>query len=688
MNEKQVDFWKKSREQCQRYMRPKHEDWRRLLRIYRLDFSRLKGLKLQDEKIARISRFYPLTRQIIAAISFHYPRTFFRVEDNNYEFSAEILERVTNASFEVMKVKPEVQQAVFDALYCNLGWLKCGVNPPGDKDLVAPYVANDAFQNGMVYWQRISPFNVFIDPLTPPHNLSYARFIMERMLVPYEFVKDDPTLKHRDQIKPLSDDDVKDHLLEDMQETVQDEEEEGSEREAKVAGQYVLLWEIHDRIHKRRIKFAEGVDQPVEDIPHPFLAGKSTFEIDGFGKKHLTGFQPTEGYLVEHGFPYHNIKFDLSDTSLYGKPMMEYVEDEQKIIVESVSRRRDMLKRNSRTILGQRAEQEENPDVGTNIERGRDNEIVWVNDVHNSFSEMPMNAIQPDQLGLESDMRQYEEQVLGVSEMAMGGGKRMTATQATLMASFGQLNQEWMQSEVAKAYEVIADNTLRIMSDERYTPVNFLVNVKESDQDPVYEAVTADMLRTRFKVHIEAGSMKPLFEELEREDTLALFSSIIQLPEVDRIESIRMLLRTFRVTNMDRLIGPAAHVDATKAAQLENQLMMNNQPVKVTDGEEHVTHIQTHQAVPNAPAFQQLAQAQPILAQQIIQTLQQHLTEHQEALQQKAQPGAGRPAEGIQSMGDQSPMGKVQQQLGQVDSAVRSNAQNISQNVQTDRNQG
>ena len=75
----------------------------------------------------------------------------------------------------------------------------------------------------------------------------------------------------------------------------------------------------------------------------------------------------------------------------------------------------------------------------------------------------------PDQLGIEADMRNYEEQVLNVSQMAMGGGPRRTATEASLIASFGTQNREWLSAEVGKAYEAVIYNTFRIMADARYT---------------------------------------------------------------------------------------------------------------------------------------------------------------------------------------------------------------------------
>ena len=132
MKDQEIDFWTKERDHCIKFMRPKHEMWRRLLNAYRLEFE---GIKKKNLK--KISRFYPLTRQILASITYNYPKVFFRVEDQNYEFASDILQRTANSALEVMNVMPEVRQASFDALYCYFGWLKVGFNPRGD-DMVAP----------------------------------------------------------------------------------------------------------------------------------------------------------------------------------------------------------------------------------------------------------------------------------------------------------------------------------------------------------------------------------------------------------------------------------------------------------------------------------------------------------------------------------------------------------------------
>jgi hypothetical protein len=689
LSEDRIDFWEKTFNQVEDFNRERHLMWRRLLNAYKLDFE----ISVKDPD--KISRFYPLARQLIASTSFNYPRMFFSVEDNQKAFQAEILERTANAAIEVTNVKRHIQQATFDALFCTLGWLKYGVNPPGDEDLVPPYVANDAMQNGMVYTQRVSPFNMFVDPICPPHDLSQARFLIERMVVPLEFVKKDRRFSNTEQIQIGSGDEgeVEETLMNMEAEAHPEGEERSAYEEALALGQFVVLYQVHNRIHKRQLTFVRNGEpkQPIQNIPHPFLAGDSTTAPDPQDSKRvlLTGnFKATGGYLVEGGFPYHAIKFDLSADSIYGLPMMAYAEDTQKGIVTSLSRRKSFLKRFARTILGRRQEQARNPDIGEKMESGQDAHIAWVDDVNNAFRELEMGNPPPDQLGLESDYRNYEDQILQVGQLVNAGQRTLTATQSALVASFSQLNREWLQQAPAEAYRVTSHNYLRMMSDLRYTPRNFLVNVSEGNDDPVFEAVTADMLKLRFKVHIEAGSMRPLYEELEKEDALALAQWMVQFPEIPRDKVIKHVLRTFRIPDLEDWMGTTGKNAEIRAAQLENQWMaMRLEDPGVLPEQDHEAHMATHQQVQQDPVVQQTLQQNQLSMNQFGQVLQRHMVQHQQILQQMAQgqqaggSGGNGQINGIGREGGRSPAGDVNAITGGIESAVRSSAQNLSQST-------
>jgi hypothetical protein len=683
LDDDRIAFWEKTFDTVEQFNKDRHMMWRRLLNAYKLDFQ----VDVKNPDL--ISRFYPLARQIIASTSFNYPRMFFTVEDNKKAFQAEILERVANAAIEVTNVKKHVQQATFDTLFAAIGWLKFGVNPPGDEDLVPPYVANDAMQNGMVYTHRVSPFNMYVDPICPPHDLSQARFLIERMIVPLEFVKKDRRFSHTQEIKIGKGDegDIEETLQNIQAEAHAEGEERSAYEDALRDGEFITLYQVHNRIHKRQLTFVRhaGPKQPIQNIRHPFLAGESAVAPDPrTGRPLLTGgFTPTGGYLVEGGFPYHGIKFDLSADTVYGLPMMAYAEVTQNGIVESLSRRKGFLKRFARTILGRRSEQQKNPDIGEKIESGDDATIAWVDDVHNAFREMEMGNPPPDQLGLESDYRNYEDQILQVGQLVNAGQRTLTATQSALVASFSQLNREWLQQAPAEAYRVTTHNYLRMMSDLRYTPKNFLVNVAEDPNDPTFQAVTADMLKFRFKVHIEAGSMRPLYEELEKEDALALAQWMVQFPEIKRDKVIKHVLRAFRVPDLEDWMGTAGQNAEIRAAQLENQWMaMRLEDPGVLPEQDHKAHIETHQNVGEDPVVQQQMRQNPNILNQFAQVAQAHIQQHQQALEQMAGgQGAPAPSNGrINGIGREGG-GDVQSLVGNIDSAVRSNAQSLSQDT-------
>ena len=88
--QRQIDFWQGEIETCQKHMGKRHKQWRRLLDQYRMNYN-VPGLP--DERGIKISRFYTLVRQILASVSFNYPRVWLKVENERYERQAELLER-------------------------------------------------------------------------------------------------------------------------------------------------------------------------------------------------------------------------------------------------------------------------------------------------------------------------------------------------------------------------------------------------------------------------------------------------------------------------------------------------------------------------------------------------------------------------------------------------------------------
>ena len=125
MKQDDIKFWQDTIKNCEKFYRPKHERWRKLIDKYNLEIE-VPGMS--REFVVKVSRFFPLVRKLIASIAFNYPRVFVHADDEPFEDGALALERLANEAIDVMNVKPEIHQCIFDALFCHRGILKLGYN--------------------------------------------------------------------------------------------------------------------------------------------------------------------------------------------------------------------------------------------------------------------------------------------------------------------------------------------------------------------------------------------------------------------------------------------------------------------------------------------------------------------------------------------------------------------------------
>ena len=698
MNKQQLIYWKSEREMLDRLYRDRMREWQRLTDLYDLKFDdRIRDLEPQD--IVRISRFYPVVRQIISTIAFRYPKQFFIIEDEGGEEVAQILERASSAFMNLTNVKDHVHQAIFDALFCGVGWLRLDYNPPGD-DMIAPYVTNDDMADDMVSVSRVPPGFVHVDPTAAPHRLGTARYIRERMWVPLKFLKDDPEIQHKRQLKRSSVGD-EDELAfgEVMGSQGGDSEELQALKESVDNGEFVLVDRIHDRINRKLIMFADNVEEPILERDHPFIKmsfpqmvnsiGQLIFEEDETGQLtepvlDIDAGMPAQGFLTENGFPFVPIKFDMNASSYYPQPQMAYLEDIQNGIIEQVSRRSDLLKRTARQGVVSEAEVLANPDLLERLRRGRDGEFQIMQDINN-IKEFNFASVPSDLYRHEQSLLAYEDQIAAVQPPT--AGESDTATEAAVVAASAQLNGNWMEAKVAEAYELVVRNAFQIMGDPRYTPENFALNVAPEGEGMLVRALRNSDFLWNFRIYTRVGSTQPLYEQLEQDRFLAFWDRAAGRPNFDQMELDKAMATAFDIVDVEKLMVSDANVEAQRAAQLENDRFMQGVDTDVLAEQDHMTHAETHATYREHPRYQELMQAaqmsntmgQPLNVQaaqqiqQIDQMVIAHVQAHQAALENEQQAAAGRPGGGgaTGTAGAEDLMGQVQ-----------SNAQKTSQAAQ------
>ena len=687
MNKQQLIYWKSEREMLDRLYRDRMREWQRLTDLYDLKFDdRIRDLEPQD--IVRISRFYPVVRQIISTIAFRYPKQFFIIEDEGGEEVAQILERASSAFMALANVKDHVHQAIFDSLFCGVGWLRLDYNPPGD-DMIAPYVTNDDMADDMVSVCRVPPGFVHVDPTAAPHRLGTARYIRERMWVPLKFLKDDPEIQHKRQLKRSSVGD-EDELAfgEVMGSQGGDSEELQALKESVDNGEFVLVDRIHDRINRKLIMFADNVEEPILERDHPFIKmsfpqmvnsiGQLIFEEDETGQLtepvlDIDAGMPAQGFLTENGFPFVPIKFDMNASSYYPQPQMAYLEDIQNGIIEQVSRRSDLLKRTARQGVVSEAEVLANPDLLERLRRGRDGEFQIMQDINN-IKEFNFASVPSDLYRHEQSLLAYEDQIAAVQPPT--AGESDTATEAAVVAASAQLNGNWMEAKVAEAYERVVRNAFQIMGDPRYTPENFALNVAPEGEGMLVRALRNSDFLWNFRIYTRVGSTQPLYEQLEQDRFLAFWDRAAGRPNFDQMELDKAMAQAFDIVDVEKLMVSDANVEAQRAAQLENDRFMQGVDTDVLAEQDHMAHAETHATYREHPRYQELMQAaqmsntmgQPLNVQaaqqiqQIDQMVIAHVQAHQAALENEQQTAAGRPGGGgsTGTAGAEDLMGQVQ----------------------------
>lgn len=674
MKEAEVKKWREVIENGEKWMKPKREEWDRLQERYNLDFE---VVGLEEDQVQKISRFYPLVRRLIASIAYNYPRIFAAIDQGEildaYNNAEEVIERAVNNAFKAMGIKEEIHQSAFDALFCGRGFLKIGYNPQGD-DAVMPYVSHDDILEDFPYIHRIDPRNIIVDPLASPHKLGTAEYLIERMIVPIEFVKSDARFeKFKNQFKPLSqkNPEFQDSFLTNLYNDG-DSGDEGSDDRIKSKQRdltkMVMLYEVHDRVHRKRIVFANGIEQPVEDIPHPMLKVEKKVELDPVTQKErVVAVAPKKSYLLRGGFPYYSFAFDMSD-QFWPTPMMAYEEAVEQIIVESMSRRTDLLKRFNRIIAGRKSEKRQDPQLPNNLSKSKDGDILWMNDPDRALVPLDFGGAPADQIQVERDAMAYEGQIIEVSPPS---GR--TATEAAVRATDAQLNREWMQVPIAGFYKWATESLLAMWSDFRYRPTDFAVAIRRNGE-PTLNAVIDDAWFNglRYSIEVDAASMQVLNEQLERDDTLALYDRLITSPiPIDRQEVVTQLLGgAFRKVNFNKLLQTQIDPDAAGLAQMENvAYLQRGQFIPPQAGQNHATHMRIHDIdqIAQTPEFQQ---APPQTQQVIVQVIEQHNQVHQQLLEQEGGT-RGRQSRPSEASNAQGLMG-----------TVRSNAQKVSNVVQ------
>jgi hypothetical protein len=706
MTPEDITYWQDTIKMMREDRKERVEKWTKLKEKLGLGYTL--G-KLTKKNTIYVGRFYKILRELIATIAYRYPYIFMKAEDDPADPNSgdliignqDVLEDLVNDSLSLMAAKPRVKRCIFEAAFCSRGFIKLSVMPRIGRSAM-PYTPSDLVPPGFPYISFIPTARMLTDPLVSPEDFRSSRFCGEEMVISLPgLLRDERFANSEAQIRRLIDQKERGSARTEISHELfggesapdmMDENKKKTLEKAYQLGLYSTAYEIHDRENRMRFFFLEGLDEPIEEIPHPMFVDVPTSTTGMPEEDELTVPDPFTGRpllkrstsngasqsekipLIEGGFQYYSLAFDIYD-DFFGDGIMAYAEPMQDAIVKAATRTADLLERFKRISTGRQSEADANENFKKNLRDVEDGEILMMED-ENSIRPLDWGSIPPDLNRFSDQMLRYEEEIVRSAGSANPG----SATEAAIGASDAQMNRDYNQDPVEEMWTWIAKGTMNILADPRLgADINYDMITTKFGADRIKGAL--DMWRNhgRVNVSVAAGSMNVLYEKLQKDRALSMVNFMRQSPNADQLELDRYIIRAHGDISPEKLLRDDANVDAAKAAELENQWFMQylTDP-GVTQGEDHSTHIrlQTPDAISQYPQFQQLPQEHQQMVSQIAQT---HLDAHNQAFAQaqgRGAPGAG----GAQpKAGPDSLISQVQSSAQKTQDVVSKEAENLTQ---------
>lgn len=223
--------------------------------------------------------------------------------------------------------------------------------------------------------------------------------------------------------------------------------------------------------------------------------------------------------------------------------------------------------------------------------------------------------------------------MLGKESEIVGGSGTATRTNAIVQSA---------ETRFAMPAERLREGAARIIQQhldilQLNIPPGLENRVLGEDGLPIFTSneLTAEGISGEFDAYI---LMDPSMgsKEMERQLWGILYSLLLQNPLVgtDMSKIYTVTAKLLKANNIDpkEILGPEPDQDMIDSPQDENTLIVQGDftRVKAQIAENHLMHIQEHQALLTSPS---LAALPPNLAQQIMQFTQQHIMEHQQMMQ-------------------------------------------------------
>lgn len=469
------------------------DTWRRLIDMYRgrhYEFA-------TDEDRLLVNVAFATVNVISPSVSVNYPKIAVNARKPEDSPRAIVTEAVVNYWWKHYKVKPEFRRAVKDFLVVGHAWLKVGYRYVEEEEIPTeddastvsednPITPNIIVREDRPFVERVSPFDVFVDPdATSEQDM---RWIAQRIRRPLREVKADKRYNRtaRENCSPSSTSKFVDEP--DRKKTWDD------------SHQYADVWEFYDLKTGMMSVFTEGGEQfLIKPMKMPYAFGHP--------------------YVMIRNYDIPDYFYPLGD--------LEAIEPLQRELNETRTQMMNHRKRFSRKYLYR--ESAFDADGRSALESDYDNVMVPVasdENINNVVAPFPA-VVTPPEFYNQSNMIQADvEQISGVTEYQRGGLPeiRRTATEAAIMQDAANARAA---DKLATIEGVIAGVAERLVAlAQQFMTGEQVARVVGRDGEPMWVTFDRDFIAGQFDFEVEAGSTAPVNESFRRQMALQMVDAM------------------------------------------------------------------------------------------------------------------------------------------------------------------
>ena len=505
------------------------DKWRRFIDLYKgRHFDKDSVMDDQDLFVVNVSK--ATVDVILPSVAVNYPKiSVTPVSQDDFD-SAVIAEAVVNYWWRRWDVLPEFQAALLDDLIVGFGWLKVGyrhleeevededgyaqavsaaldereqaimASPldassfPSEDEVIAsvPVVTNTVVTESRPFVERVSPFDIFVDP--EAKSMHDARWVAQRVYKSVDEVRSHPDYKPsaRNSVEAdsrWSSDSTDSRPTSGSLFAASTESEEAKR---------VTVWEMWDLVEGTVCTFSEtGDDYLVDPVEQPY----------------------------EYGPPFVMLRnYDVPD-QFYPMGELEAIEPLQNELNLTRTQMFNDRKQFQRKWIARR---DAFDDQAMNaLQSSRDNTIVWIDNnepLEQIISQMPVQPVNPelfqDSAIIENDLRE----VSGVSEYMRGSTPetRRTATEVNVIADAANARAQNKLARVEAAIGEIGEKMVQVA--QQYLTGTQAAMIMQSDGEPFTFEFTPEDIQGEFHFIVQGGSTRPLNETAKRDQALELLN--------------------------------------------------------------------------------------------------------------------------------------------------------------------